>query len=288
VVDLMRSASERGTVLPGVVGSFLWLHDGLIGVPPQTAQAIDGVIDGTVVLSDFHGRQIAAQGLTNLVKLSNGITREAFEPDIGKWEKDPMSVVYSSCPSRGLRKLLAIWPAVKAAVPGAKLDIYYDWSMIQAAQPEFYEELLKDMDQVKDLDVIHHGGVSHDTLHAALKRCNVWAYSHFDNPTVETFCISAVKATAAGATVLSVPNGAVPEVAPHGVFLMDLDAYKEALVLFLTVPMSTDVRAELAKEAVERFSWDSVAARFSEVWSIGFVESQARIRAQAAKGRVIG
>lgn len=278
VLNLMKRAAETKSVLPGIVGSFLWLHDGNLGIGPEAAAALDHVLDGSVVLSEFHGRQIAAQGLHNQVPLSNGITREDFEKDIGAWDKDPMSVVYSSCPSRGLRKLLAIWPEVKAKVPGAKLDIYYDWSMIQAAQPEFFAELVKDMESVKDLDVTHHGGVDHATLHAALKRANVWAYSHFDNPHVETFCISAVKATAAGATVLSVPNGALPEVAPAGILLTDLSSYKEALVDLLTAPTSTEERAALAREAVERFSWDSVAKRFSEVWSMAYCEESARKR----------
>jgi glycosyltransferase involved in cell wall biosynthesis len=284
ILDLMQAAAKQGGPFPGIIGSFLWLHDGLIGIDPKAAEAVTNVVDGTVVLSEFHGRQIAAQGLGNLIGLSNGITREDFEGDIGKWEKDPMSVVYSSCPSRGLRKLLAIWPEVKRRVPAAKLDIYYDWSMIQAAQPEWYEGLLEDMAKVKDLDVKHHGGVDHATLHAALKRANVWAYSHFDNTTVETFCISAVKATAAGATVLSTPFGALPEVAPCGVLLPDLESYKEALVGFLEVPMSTEERAELAHQAVDRFAWDSVAKRFSAVWSMRFAEEAAarRLGPQAA------
>lgn len=281
VVDLMRTAAQRGTVFPGIVGSFLWLHDGLLPVAPEEARAMSDVLDGSIVLSQFHARQMEAQGLSNLVGLSNGIVREDFEPDIGKWEKDPMSVVYSSCPSRGLRKLLTIWPEVKKAVPNAKLDIYYDWSMIQTAQPEFYALLLEDMERVKGLDVVHHGGVSHERLHEALKRANVWAYSHFENTTVETFCISAVKATAAGATVLSVANGAVPEVAPAAMFMPDLRSYQEALVGLLQVPMGIEERMDLAREAVERFAWDSVAKKFSDVWSMRFVQERAQARLAA-------
>lgn len=283
VVELIRGAMKNQSVYPGIVGSFLWLHDGLIGIDPQTAEKVTFAIDGSVVLSDFHARQIAAQGLGKLVKLSNGIVREDFESDIGKWEKDPMSVVYSSCPSRGLRKLLAIWPEVKAKVPGARLDIYYDWSMIQAAQPEWYEELLKDMRAVQHLDVTHHGGVDHATLHAALKKANVWAYSHFENTTVETFCISAVKATACGATVLTVPNGAVPEVAPFAHFRLDLASYRDTLVELLTAPISMDEREDLARDALRRFAWDEVAKQFSEVWSMKYVEQRALAAHEARK-----
>lgn len=279
ITELIRGAVQSGGVYPGIVGSLLWLHDGLLGVDSETADKITYAIDGAVVLSDFHARQIAAQGLGKLIRLSNGIVREDFEADIGRWEKDPMSVVYSSCPSRGLRSLLSIWPEVKAKVPAAKLDIYYDWSMIQAAQPEWYEGLVADMEKVKGLDVVHHGGVNHERLHAALKKANVWAYSHFENTTVETFCISAVKATACGAVVLTAPNGALPEVAPFAHFRPDLASYRDALVELLTAPIPMEEREDLARDSLRRFAWDEVAKRFSEVWSMRFCESSARERA---------
>lgn len=280
VHHLVQTRIKQDRVFPGISASYLWLHDGGLGVEPQVARLLtEKAVDGTMVLSDFHARQIAAQGAVKLIKVANGVPREHFEDDIGKWDRDQFSVVYSSCPSRGLRHLLAMWPRVKERVPQAKLDIYYDWSMIASAQPEWYIELLADMEKVKDLGVVHHGGVDHAALNTALKRANVWAYSHFDNPTVETFCISAVKASAAGATVLTVPNGAVPEVAPDSLFCVDPGEYERTLVGLLEAPMDTETRVGIARRALDTFAWDVVARRFSDVWTVKRIKESAAPRA---------
>lgn len=269
MADAMISGMrKRGYAYPALTSSFLWLHDGNLGAPPEVVAGLTGAFDGTVVLSDFHKALVEQQGGKNLVSLSNGVVADDFAADIGMWDKDQMSVIYSSCPSRGLLHLLDMWPRVKQKVPGARLDIYYDWTMLSQTQPELYATCVDRVRELAPLDVKHHGGVDHATLNAAMKKCNVWAYSHFDNVLVETFCISAVKASACGATVLTTPNGAIPEVAPMGVFLPDPASYEEALVAFLQEPMGMEYRIEAARQALERFSWEAVARRFSDVWTI--------------------
>ena len=96
----------------------------------------------------------------------------------------------------------------------------------------------------------------------------MWAYSHFENPEVETFCISAVKATACGATVLTVANGAVPEVAPNAHFATDVADYRQKLISLLQSPEGPDIRMVKAAEARDRFDWATVAERFSKIWSL--------------------
>lgn len=269
VDNLARARASRNIPFPGIMRSFLWLHDFAMGGTKEAVHGITDLLDGSVVLSEFHKSIVEQQGLVKPVVLSNGIVREDFEPFVGKWEKDPFSVVYTSCPSRGLMDLLDMWPAVKAAVPEAKLDIYYDWTMVRENQPEFFTELTDKMKTVSGLDVVHHGGVSHAVLNEKLRRANVWAYSHFRNPLVETFCISAVKAAASGCACLTVPNGAVPEVCPMARFETSTDAYRDALIEILQGGgPNPEERVLAATEALERFSWDAVAKRFSEVWTV--------------------
>lgn len=281
VLNMMRAAGARGRPPSGVAQAFLWLHDSGLGVSPEMAKVAGQGVKGAVVLSEFHGRMIRSNGYVGqLVKLSNGIVEEDFEPFIDLPEfgfapesglddyRDPNRVVYSSCPSRGLGQLLKMWPEVKAACPRAYLDIYYDWSMLEGAQPRLFEEITAAYEAVQHLDVKHHGGVSHQELHDALCGANVWAYSHFESPLVETSCISAMKATACGATVLTVPNGALPETVPDARFERSASTYQSALIELLRTPESVEVRRSRARQVLKRFGWRTVAKDFSAVWSL--------------------
>jgi hypothetical protein len=258
----------QGKCMPGINSCFLWLHDAGLGVTPEQANIVGQTINGAVVLSEYHAAVIRKVGFTGpLTVLSNGIPEGGF---LGPGpERDPNRVIYSSCPSRGLVPLLEMWPEVKAAVPAAKLDIYYDWGMLERAQPEVYDRCLKALQDVAHLDVVHHGGVDHDTLHQALRRANVWAYSHFESTAVETSCISVMKAAAAGCTVLTVPNGALPETgAGLAHFVQSPVVYREWLINYLKAPESAGVRAERSSAALDRFGWHPVAKKFSDLWRI--------------------
>ena len=265
-------AGVEGAFPPsGLRGSSLWLHDQHMNLPPNVTYKVCASVDSVVVLSEHHRRKIIAacggQDPGNMVALANGIVREQYEPYVGQWEKDQFSVVYSSCPTRGLRSLLTMWPKIKEAVPQAKLDLYYDWSMARVGNPEIYEDVVALYEGVRHLDVVHHGGVGHAELNAALRRANVWAYSHFENTGVETFCISAVKATACGATVVTAPNGALPEVVPDAEMCISPIIYAQTVIEKLKNPDSMQERAEKAKKAIETFAWDKVAQGFSDLWT---------------------
>lgn len=267
-----ENAGVEGVVpYTGIRGSSFWLHDQHLGVDGKTALNICRAFDSVVVLSEYHKRKIIETlgGVDpgNMVVLSNGIVADQFEGLAENPSRDPMSCVYSSCPSRGLRTLLDMWPQVKAEVPKAKLDLYYDWSGLRDMQPELYADVVAKYEAVKHLDVYHHGGIGHAQLNAALANANVLAYSHFENPGVETHCVTVCRATAAGATVLTVPNGALPETSPHAYFEEDPVWYRERLIALLKSPDPVSRRVELAAEMLKRQNWDDVATKFSKAWT---------------------
>lgn len=269
-LNLMEAKAKGQKKLPGIMTAWMWLHDTHCGMPENAMKVLSKAVTGAITLSDFHTQMIQKQGYEgNIVKLSNGIVEDDFVPDIGKWEKDWNRVVYSSDPSRGLVPLLKMWPAVKEACPKAYLDIYYDWSMVEVMQPENYQRIMEAYEAVKHLDVKHHGGVDHPTLNAALKGANVLAYSHFESPLSETFCITAVKALAAGCSVITVPNGALREVCADDAILCETEAqFQEELIDQLKDPESTFEREHAAKRAIARYGWYEVAKRFSSVWTV--------------------
>lgn len=268
-----RDAGDENAVpYAGIGRSSLWLHDRSLGVGnKQLAMQICKAVDSIIVLSDHHKKQIINEcggDPGNFVVLSNGIVASDFEKLRDLWPKrDPNRIIYSSCPSRGLRVLLDQWPKIKEACPEAYLDVYYDWSMLERAQPDLYADIVKKYESVKHLAVTHHGGVGHQELHTALATANVWAYSHFENTDVETFCISAVKATAAGCEVITSRAGAIPEVAPDATFV-DAEQYGEAVIKAIKSPTTDEERLSKAEKAIERFDWQAVAERFGSEWSV--------------------
>ena len=271
IVQAANAGDEKAAVPSGIGRSSLWLHDQDMRTnQPDYINKLLKSINSVIVLSDHHRkcieRELPKDHEVNFVKLSNGIVGDDFARL--DWSKrDPNRVIYSSCPSRGLLVLLDAWPQIKAACPEAYLDIYYDWSMIARDNPELHKGLMLALETLKDQDVVHHGGVGHAELYEALVGANVWAYSHFHNTNVETFCISAVKATAAGCQVITAPNGALPEVAPLATFITDPEDYAAAVIAAIQDPMSDEIRRHNAEAAVETFDWESVAQRFSEVWT---------------------
>jgi hypothetical protein len=273
-VSKNKAGDETSHVPTGNFQVSLWLHDQHLGVHPQRAQPILESLQSVIVLSDHHLSKIKANVVDpskiNFVKLANGICFDELKAVADKAVKDPFKVVYSSCPSRGLRDLLRMWPEVKKAKPEAHLEIFYDWAGVSQYQPELFKDLMGLMKSVEGMDVRHHGGVGHTRLYEEIASANVWAYSHFENPGVETFCISAVKAAALGTTVLTVPNGALREVVPLALFDEDKVSYRDRLIHLLGQKMN-DGYIEVCQDDAKSFDWDKVASDFSRVWSKEFV-----------------
>lgn len=123
------------------------------------------------------------------------------------------SVGYFSAYYRGLEVLLKMWPAIRKQVPDATLSVYYGWGSWDALEGEngraFHERIEKLLAYLKDQGVTEYGRVDHETLAEAMRQTKVWAY-----PTefLEIFCITAVKAQAAGCRVVATNVGALPEV----------------------------------------------------------------------------
>lgn len=271
IIDARKAGDEKAISPTGMGRSSLWLHDQSVGFVAEEAAALMGAVNSVVVLSDHHRRvlerNLPVDHKVPFVKLSNGIVRADFEA-LDWTQRDPNRVVYSSCPSRGLRVLLKLWPKIKAACPKAYLDIYYDWAGVRNFQPALHQDLMGCLESVAGLDVKHHGGVGHKVLHEALAGANIWAYSHYESIDVETFAISAVKATAAGATVITAPNGALPEVAPDSIFVANVEDYADEVIHQILNPDSDVVRRDYAAAVMDRFDWDAVATRFSQEWTV--------------------
>lgn len=277
----------------GPYKKLLWLHDSYYASPAKNYARADKVL----VLSQFHADVLHAKDKAsrkNFALVANGVDAASFPPP-DESKRDPLRVVYTSSPDRGLSTLLDLWPRIQAAVPGASLRIYYDWKNAAWLKPELvdglhahlkfletYEVPRADGEGVVKMDVKYEGGVSHQALHDAMRAAGVWAYPHnggaadSDGPSPETFCISAVKACATGCYPVTTNAGALPEVLCGGAQAFFDPAneatWKDVFVEYVVHALELGAhglllgeRAAMREKALARFSWDMTAERFSRV-----------------------
>lgn len=154
--------------------SYLWLHD----VPQRDAwiKDFDLLFDRVIVLSDYH------RSLYNFVPeemvwySKNGLDLSSLpEP-----KNEPGKIIYSSCPTRGLKYLLKWWRYIKDAVPHATLDCYYGWNAVALEHKKHnivMEHTYQEVERLKTQPgITWHGRVGQPELHEALSRAQIWAY----------------------------------------------------------------------------------------------------------------
>lgn len=181
-------------------------------------------------------------------------------------------VLYTSSYDRGLEHLLKIWPEVKQEVPDAQLHIFYGWQLFD----RFYHDnpgsmAWKDkMLKLMNADgITEHGRLSQPDIEDWYKKCGIWAYpTHFG----EISCISAMKAQCWGAIPVVIDYAALESTVQYGLKVKgDIydketqEEYKKVLVSLLKDDKrQEEIRKEMVKESVNKFSWNEVARQWSE------------------------
>lgn len=191
--------------------TWLWLHDLNYGPQPDTfgagAERVFGV-------SSFHARYLEKTypSLQGVGTLPNGVNMERFSP-AKPVERQRFKCVYFSSPDRGLLNLLRLWPGFLATEPTAELHIYYGWDNIDRVIAMGNRSMADFKAQVvaltKQKGVFWRGNLPQKDLTRELLTADLWLY-----PTgfLETFCIAAVEAMAAGLYPITSKAGALPEV----------------------------------------------------------------------------
>ena len=211
----------------------LWCHDHSYpdGLTPARAEKIDHV----VVLSEWQRRRFerlypfAADRLhvqRNGITYIDPATQETVYGDAGRpfAERQPRCV-FSSSADRGLDVLLQLWPRIRAKVPDAELHVFYGWETLDRVaivNPQLLAYKARVFELVEECDgeaggVFMRGRVGQRELAAEMMQARVWSY-----PTafLETSCIGAMEARAAGLPIVTSGLGALREtVGPHGLLL---------------------------------------------------------------------
>ena len=210
VKHLIVSRDCTKTIYGGnIENTHLWLHDVIqIGDLNDEHKNLKSII----VLTDYHRKYY--ENYLKLVKKDFLIPKIRIVPNIVEisdslFKNKPHNLrfVYSSCPTRGLEKVLADWEGIVEKYPNAELCIFSDFNNDYVRGKMNVENTLQKINSLKNVKNI--GRLGEKQFLEECKKCNFWYY-----PTnfTETFCITAVQMLNLGVIPIYNPIGALPNV----------------------------------------------------------------------------
>ena len=191
----------------------LWLHD-LVNIGNLTSPKD---YKNIITLSKFH-RDYFEKHLDNIVL--NPKERKEYASklriipnicdiveNVSRKKNQSYRFIYSSCPTRGLLKVLEDFELVKQKYEDAELYIYSDFNNDYVKSRMNVNAVLMKLASMKG--VYNVGRMPEKLFIEECKKCNFWYY-----PTdfLETFCITAVQMMHCGVIPLYRPVGALPNV----------------------------------------------------------------------------
>ena len=260
-------------------GPWVWANNGIPGkvqiIEEQCAHLRTGraaqLVDRFFVLSRWQAWHLAwiepEIHPDRIVAIPNGIDLRRYNGAAG--ERDPHRIFYSSSPDRGLHHLLEAWPAIRAAVPDARLEVFYEveswleinrWAMLEQGRRAVLIERLRDQPGIR-----FYGMVDPWVLARKQQECELWAYPADLLLGTETFCITGLEAAAAGCSMLTTTADCLPEiygeVAAMAELPLDVAGFGEAAIQLLTEPELAD-RFRPGISFAEAYTWERVARQW--------------------------
>ena len=269
-VGIIWRRSWRIDQLAGAARRFyLWLHD---FIPESDVLPRVAAFHKVMVLSRFHRQRYPSLSSDRIFMTSNGVGPDDFSD---RGVHDPQLMVYGSCYSRGLHVLLTHWRSIRAAVPSARLRIFYGWQTIEKTKPEQCRRLRRMLAPLMAQEGITHlGRIGHQDVAREYAAAGIWAYPCLF---AETSCISAMKAQAAGAVPVVISSGALRETVNFGFKTMRgrtdfaglptppriVEEWLAGLIDMLRSPeRQARIRREMIPASRRRFAWTNVVEQW--------------------------
>lgn len=169
---------------------------------------------------------------------------------------DPDLILHASSPERGLATLLAVWPEVQAARPTARLVCSYGWDhyLARGGDPGLQAQIEAAIAHLPNVTLRRY---TRGEMAALYAEAGIWAYYCTGG---EAFCVSGVKAQAAGCVPVVHPWGGLHDTVRGGLTATSPETFRDALIRALDPAVQAELRAALPEDVA--MSWDAVAAQW--------------------------
>jgi glycosyltransferase involved in cell wall biosynthesis len=279
--DLLRSVRAKMRMVNQQLNDFTYCHDGF-------DEAVDIYTSPSVPHMEFIAPQTANPKKWRV--LPNGC-----DPTQYTGAKVPGRIIYASSPDRGLHNLLEVWPRIKAAVPNAKLKIFYElasWINTFLSGPEHhmphgrFEPGLTEtgyraryinlaLERYGWMDIELVGSVSREEIAREMSQAECLAYPCDPIRWTEGFSVTTMEGCASGAVPVITSADAMghiyrelPTVIPHPIRFRDSDRLQEFADRVIRVMNEPEFRAEAVaagKSIAAQHTWELLGDDLEEI-----------------------
>jgi glycosyltransferase involved in cell wall biosynthesis len=232
-------------------------------------------LDGIFCVSQWQAEVLSKESgypRNKIFFIGNGVNLKNFS---GTEERFPNRLFYASSPNRGLHLAFIAFQLLQKLEPKAEFhvfggfDVYDDKQKFSGPLVAQFEALKNKMSQNKS--VVLHGNCIQSQLAREMMKSSILFYP---NQFVETSCIVALEAQAAGCAVIASNSGGLPEtIGERGILISEPVGSKEYLIKFAETAHTLLSNQEMFKTLSGRGrsyifqhgGWDKVTGRFIDI-----------------------
>jgi glycosyltransferase involved in cell wall biosynthesis len=237
-------------------------------------------IDRFLAVSDWHARTLCEESGFPFEKsyvIRNGVNLEHFE---GAELRNRKRLFYSSNPRRGLQFIPELYAELAKRHADLELHIYSALDTYDQHRPMNGPEVVHSSEMIARLNqlpgCVIHGSQLQKNLAREFMKSGLLFYP---NIYLETSCITAMEAIAAGCPVVTSEAGALPETIQNCGFTIPgvpgTSEYSTAFVEAADLILSNEelwnkMSSEARERAFREFSWEQCADRFEKLLELDF------------------
>jgi glycosyltransferase involved in cell wall biosynthesis len=223
---------------------YLWIHDTHISSIYESyfIQYNKEKFKKVLCLCNWHKNIIFENENIPIDKIQvtrNAINIQKFQ-GLENIKKQPFRFIYSSGPTRGLLKVLTLFPKIKEKYPVAELYIFCNKNFVTN----------KEFNLINNTSgIIFSERVSQEQLIIEWKKSDIWFYpTHF----TETYCITALEAQASEVLCVTSDIGSLPEiVGERGIIFKEDSTDEEILQKLFSILDNQELKNKLLIKAKE-------------------------------------